>query len=165
MKPVLGVHCLERPTVLTDHVFSAGPVFQYNWTSVTRDHLSWQTTFLWTMGWSFNTGSTVLPGTFSPEKYLNYAFNFAVFLVECTHPVQLFVHRAGNVLLYGKSVSKINFTSSLNYCFHNVCLLQTGNRCWLKKKKELRMCAFCSIKYAGNICKWQFVYVDHSFAI
>ncbi len=27
---------------------------------VTRDHLSWQTTFLWPMGWSFKTGSTVL---------------------------------------------------------------------------------------------------------
>ncbi len=27
---------------------------------VTKDHLSWETIFLWPMGWSFKTGSTVL---------------------------------------------------------------------------------------------------------
>ena len=60
VKPVMKDHCHERPPVLTDHAFLAErPTFQYNWTCQQKDHLSWQTTFLWQMGWSFKTGSSV----------------------------------------------------------------------------------------------------------
>ena len=44
VKPVLRDHCDERPTVLTDHIFLAGPPFQYNWTCHQRPP-SWQTIF------------------------------------------------------------------------------------------------------------------------
>ncbi len=44
VKPVLRDHCHERPPVLTDHAFSAGPTFQYNLTChqrppVLTDHI------------------------------------------------------------------------------------------------------------------------------
>ncbi len=38
----------------------------YDWT-VTRDHLSWETTLLCPMGWSFKTGSTVYGNIVSPQ--------------------------------------------------------------------------------------------------
>ncbi len=40
---------------------------------VTKDHLSWETIFLWPLGWSFKTGSTVINA--SPNTLLKYWFN------------------------------------------------------------------------------------------
>ncbi len=58
VKPVLRDHCHEKPPVLTDHTFLAGLHFNII-EPVTRDHLSWQTTFLCLIGRPFKTGSTV----------------------------------------------------------------------------------------------------------
>ncbi len=48
-----GTTCPERPHIFwqLSHVNITEPV--------TRDHLSWETTFLWPIRWSFKTGSTV----------------------------------------------------------------------------------------------------------
>ena len=49
-------------TAMRNHPFWAtthfqGPTFKMT-EPVTRDHLSWKTTFLWPAGWSFKTGTT-----------------------------------------------------------------------------------------------------------
>ncbi len=46
--------CLEGPPVLHRRFY----IFSVNY-PVTKDHLSWETTFLWPVRWSFKTGSTV----------------------------------------------------------------------------------------------------------
>ncbi len=59
VKPVLRDHCHERPPVLKDHTFLVEvPNFSVI-EPVTKDHLCWERTFLWPMGWSFKTGVTV----------------------------------------------------------------------------------------------------------
>ena len=73
VKPVLKDYCHERQkcVVFQDHTFLAeGPIFQYK-EPVTRDHLSRQTTFLWPMGWSFKTSSTVPDAKCCSMKLVN----------------------------------------------------------------------------------------------
>ncbi len=59
VKYVWRDHCHERPPVLKDHILLAGLTFQCNSETVTKDHLSWETIFLWPIGRSFKRGSTV----------------------------------------------------------------------------------------------------------
>ncbi len=61
VKPVLRNHRHERPPVLKDHIFlSSGHTFQNNLNlSLYRSPVLTDHTFLWLMGWSFKTSSTV----------------------------------------------------------------------------------------------------------
>ncbi len=62
VKPVLRDHCQSpmRSPVLKDQIFLAeGSTFNVI-EPVTKDHLSWETTFVWPMRWSFKIGSTVI---------------------------------------------------------------------------------------------------------
>ncbi len=57
VKSVLRDDCHERPQITH---FSQKDL-HFNITEpVTKDHLSWQTTFLWPVEWPFKTGSTVV---------------------------------------------------------------------------------------------------------
>ncbi len=62
--------CLERP-LLWETTCLERPVFFWQIFNtiepVTKDHLSWKTTFSWPMRWSFKTGSTV--STLDPSLY------------------------------------------------------------------------------------------------
>ncbi len=56
VKPVLKDHCYET-TCLKRPVWQK--ILYFNVIQpVTKDHLSWETTFVWPMGWSFKTSST-----------------------------------------------------------------------------------------------------------
>ena len=61
VKPFLGDHCHERPSVLRTTSSWQNFWFQIFSTiePVTKDYLSWETILLWLMGRSFKTGSTV----------------------------------------------------------------------------------------------------------
>ena len=59
MKPVLWDHCRERPRVLkTTYFLQKVPHFN-TIEPVTKDPLSWETTFLCPKGWSFKTCSAL----------------------------------------------------------------------------------------------------------
>ena len=70
VKPVLRplpweTNCLEGPPALCrkSYIFSVNE-------PVTKDHLSWETTFLWPMRWYFKTVSTIeVAGSKSIENY------------------------------------------------------------------------------------------------
>ncbi len=60
LAPILqGNHCHDRPPVLKDHTSPGRQSHNttWNWTCVTKDHLSCETYF--NVQWSFKTGSTV----------------------------------------------------------------------------------------------------------
>ena len=61
VKSVLRDHCQERPPVLKDHILLAESLHFNATQPVTKDHLSWETIFLWPMGRSFKRGCNVLP--------------------------------------------------------------------------------------------------------
>ncbi len=61
VKPVLREYCYERPPVLKDQIFLSECSNFSVIEPVTKDHLSRETIFVWPMGWSFKTGSTVHP--------------------------------------------------------------------------------------------------------
>ena len=71
--------CIQRPWNKCMLIFP----LQWNayWETIAmRDHLSWKNTFLWPIGWSFKTGSTV-------ASFLIYIdlFPNGVFHAFCTH--------------------------------------------------------------------------------
>ncbi len=58
VKPFLRDHCHE--TTVSILRYSRQKVLLFNITEpATKDHLSWWSKFLWPMGWSFRTGSTI----------------------------------------------------------------------------------------------------------
>ncbi len=74
---------------------------------VTRDHLSWQTTFLWPMEWCFKTGCTVLlPAHYLPEtgnitctwKFFQKESIWVHVVHTVDHPYLLTIHKLVNAI-------------------------------------------------------------------
>ncbi len=62
VKLILRDHCHERPPVLKKQIFPAKCPISWYFSDIepaTKDHLFWETTFVWPIGWSFTAGSPV----------------------------------------------------------------------------------------------------------